>query len=809
MPPGTPFHGLIPPFPIRVDQFGALPALTPIPALHLLSHTHTDHTVGLSAKSFASTIICSPDAKQMLLRHEAYNERALRDVHLRDEARPSRTFGHLKVPAFLSDGKFNFSASRDLLRTLPLHTPTNIELHDNLTVTLTLFDANHCPGAVMFLVEGPEGAVLHTGDFRAEPWFLDDIRRNPFLQPYLAPPEVREGAALGPRKDNCTGTPLFKTLDSIYLDTECLLSTIEVPTKSDATQGLVSLMSLFSPETTFFINAWTWGYEDIFRAIARFFRSQIHVDRYKYNIYSHLTDPFLRSLITPDASKTRFHACERFDRCTHANRDDVVYINPVTMSKSKWDQYLALTESKLRAVQPVTVLLVPLSRHSPLQELRAFVSLFRPVRVVPNCLDPSLRGLDELSVPHIFANCLSSPPSHSSSFTDALVEGDVEIGIEISEDHGDVALQNVVGDGAGSIARAWADSGRIMEKLAIMEPFLKGKKRNSVRKFLGVPPVQTNDSHENEGVISILLRMRDAQRVNACRAIEHESDPETEREDEDRHAITAKLLFGITERSQSPGRIPSPVSPPGGHPLVEKGCSEDGPVPLALRTSTPLVSERDSHQNVGKGTSRRRTDSDLASPPRWPPACVGLRDTRITRLGDADRKPLSSSCASCNAPSLPSHISPARDHSHATSRDDPPLANLQNIPCTGTKRRCFQPQSQSQTQYLSREQSPVLGSLPSSYLDTAMKRRKVERWLDIHAGEDGPAPTLVSAKEVVSYQEVAPVQAEKDAARQTDCAGECGPDVDEKARRAKRRALRARSRAIEEKLRRALPMHAE
>ena len=33
-----------------------------------------------------------------------------------------------------------------------------------------------------------------------------------------------------------------------------------------------------------------------------------------------------------------------------------MYVNPVTMGKSKWDQYLALTESKLRAEQPVTVL---------------------------------------------------------------------------------------------------------------------------------------------------------------------------------------------------------------------------------------------------------------------------------------------------------------------------------------------------------------------------------------------------------------------------------------------------------------------
>lgn len=114
-----------------------------------------------------------------------------------------------------------------------------------------------------------------------------------------------------------------------------------------------------------------------------------------------------------------------------------------------------------------------------------------------------------------------------------------------------------------------------MEKLAVVEPFLKGKKRNSVRRFLGVPPPQTKDSHKNEDAISMLQRMPDAQRVNTCRAIEDESNPETEREDEDIHAITAKLLFGVTERYQMVGS-----------------------------------------QNVGNSTSRRRTDLDLASPPR-------------------------------------------------------------------------------------------------------------------------------------------------------------------------------------------------
>ena len=88
---------------------------------------------------------------------------------------------------------------------------------------------------------------------------------------------------------------------------------------------------------------------------------QIHVDRYKHTIYSHLADPFLRSVITLDPSETRFHACERFCRCPHASGIDVVYINPVTMARVKWDQYRALTESKLRAAQPVSVLVRTLS----------------------------------------------------------------------------------------------------------------------------------------------------------------------------------------------------------------------------------------------------------------------------------------------------------------------------------------------------------------------------------------------------------------------------------------------------------------
>ncbi|KAH9954958.1 hypothetical protein BC827DRAFT_1272104 [Russula dissimulans] len=808
MPKGTPFHGFIPPFPIRVDQFGASKDLPAVPALHLLSHTHSDHILGLSAKSFASTIICSRDAKHMLLRHEVYHERVLRDIDLRDETRSSRTFGHLRIPALLRDGKLDFSASRDLLRALPLHTPTKIELRDDLTVTLTLFDANHCPGAVMFLVEGSQGTVLHTGDFRAEPWFLDSIRRNPFLQPYLALPEVTPGTIPAPPRDQDLGTHLFKTLDAIYLDTECLLMIDNVPTKSDATQGLVSLMSLFPPETTFFINAWTWGYEDIFRAVARSFRSQIHVDRYKYNIYTHLSDPFLRSLVTLDPSNTRFHACERFNRCSHANRDGVVYVNPVTMGKSKWDQYLALTESKLRAEQPVTVLLVPLLRHSPLQELRAFVSLFRPVRIVPNSLDPSLYGLDALCIPQLFANCLSTPPSHSStSFAGTLVEDD----IVVSEDHDDVALQNLVGDGADGIARAWAASERVADKLAAVEPLLSGTVRDVVRRTLGVPALSTENRKENDGAVSILQRVMDAQRIRACLAVAvaHESDLETtsDNEDEGAHARTARLLFGVRGKSQivdsqgvSHDQTQSSNSTPGrcAQSREDSAVPQDPP---ALCASSRLASECGFPKAEKKGKSRIR--STLPSPQAQLHDGTGTKDMCTTRLGGADYNVLSPTRAIVPNISLPSLTVPARNQSPTPSQDDTAMIDLQNIPdisLTRTKRRYMRSQSQSPSesrQSLFRSHSqplqPFYSSINLNSTKPDTKRSKVDKWLDAHASEHAPATAEGKAAMQVGKLE-------------TGCCRRVGPDVDVdlETRRAQRRALRARSRGIEAKLRDAL-----
>jgi hypothetical protein len=119
-----------------------------------------------------------------------------------------------------------------------------------------------------YLVEGPEGAVLHTGDVRAEPVMLGQLARNPLIQKYIPDPFSRYPA---PTEED---SPV-ETLEAIYIDTAAVMQASEPPGKEEASSNLVELMELFPDTTKFFINAWTWGYEDVLKAVARRFSSKV------------------------------------------------------------------------------------------------------------------------------------------------------------------------------------------------------------------------------------------------------------------------------------------------------------------------------------------------------------------------------------------------------------------------------------------------------------------------------------------------------------------------------------------------------
>jgi DNA cross-link repair 1C protein len=232
------FNGIVSEFPrIRIDFFRIHASLPP-PLACFLSHIHSDHLQGLESLK-APFVYCSAATRRLLLRLEKYPHRMnfLKGVL----ERRKQHYRHLKL----------------VLKAVPLECPTEIELGPLEKIRVTLFDANHCPGAVMFLIEGDSKAILYTGDIRSEPWWVNSLVRNPVLLPY---------------------TTSLKQLDRIYLDTtfalkEDLYQTF--PSKAKGIHELLAKIGQYPPETLFYLNAWTLGYEDVWVALSSFLRSRV------------------------------------------------------------------------------------------------------------------------------------------------------------------------------------------------------------------------------------------------------------------------------------------------------------------------------------------------------------------------------------------------------------------------------------------------------------------------------------------------------------------------------------------------------
>ncbi|GKZ35358.1 hypothetical protein AbraIFM66950_005986 [Aspergillus brasiliensis] len=226
----------------------------------------------------------------------------------------------------LESRKLHYKHLSKLLRPIPLNTPTELDLTPRLSIRVTLFDANHCTGAVMFLIEGSGKAILYTGDIRAEPWWVNSITRNPVLIPYT----------LG-----------NKQLDNIYIDnTFARPSHVchAFPSKAEGLEELLNKVQAYPDDTTFYLRAWTFGYEEVWMALSAALNSKIHVDRYQMDLYRSLASrsvndaPFLcgyelgnrfvPGCLSEDES-ARIHSCEPGVHCQTAASRDTIYIIPI------------------------------------------------------------------------------------------------------------------------------------------------------------------------------------------------------------------------------------------------------------------------------------------------------------------------------------------------------------------------------------------------------------------------------------------------------------------------------------------------
>ncbi|ORY61701.1 beta-lactamase-like protein [Pseudomassariella vexata] len=308
------FNGIIHEFPdIRVDFFRQNLDKRP-PLACFLSHVHSDHLAGLETLR-SPFVYCSAATREILLRLERYSCRINYAQGILEAK--VQTYKHLK----------------NLLKPIPLDTPTTLELAPGNNIQVTLLDANHCVGAVMFLAESDGKAVLYTGDIRSEPWWVNTIARNPSMVEYS------------------TG---LRTLDRIYLDTS-ILDDYEQQTKANGLRELLEKVAKYPDDTYFCMQAWTYGYEEVWIALSKALKSKIHVDKYKMGVYKSLVAkptndrfgpqfqlskeaPYLVGFtcgnnqhdgcLTLDEN-VRIHSCEKGTACAVMQNKPVVWIQPI------------------------------------------------------------------------------------------------------------------------------------------------------------------------------------------------------------------------------------------------------------------------------------------------------------------------------------------------------------------------------------------------------------------------------------------------------------------------------------------------
>ncbi|XP_071332153.1 5' exonuclease Apollo [Trachinotus anak] len=306
---------VIPHTPLAVDFWHVRKC--PGTRLFFLSHMHSDHTVGLTSTWSGRAIYCSPTTATLL--------------------------------------RLKLQVKEQWIHPLELGEPYLLPLDDigKEKLTVTLIDANHCPGAVMFLFEGYFGSILYTGDFRYTPTML----REPCLRTNI-------------------------TIDLLYLDNTNCDPNRTLPSRQRATQQIKEIIRSH-PNHNVVIGLYSLGKESLLFELAMEFKTWIEVSFERMETLKALELP---DVFTTDPGAGRIRAVEQSEICSAALH---------RWNKEQPTLAILPTSRPLVSFHP-NVYVVPYSDHSSYQELEDFVSALKPTCLVPivgNCIPGSLSAL--------------------------------------------------------------------------------------------------------------------------------------------------------------------------------------------------------------------------------------------------------------------------------------------------------------------------------------------------------------------------------------------------------------------------------
>ncbi len=331
-----PFYKKIPGTDFVCDGF--MYAKSTVTKNYFLTHFHSDHYGGINKSWNAGIIYCSLPTANLV----------------------SQQLG----------------VDKKYLHPLGMNTPVVVESQGK-PVTVSLLDANHCPGAVMFLFQVGQRHILHVGDFR---WNRDQMYAG--LKDFITR-KVR--------------------LDDLFLDTTYCDEKYRLPSQEEAIAATVAkavdevescrkagkrLLMLFG--------AYTIGKERIYLAVAERLGMKVYVDKTRYRILASLNWPVdMLRLFTTDKEASCLWVVPlghiNFNKLTSYSDgsskvfskrsfDKIVGFRPTgwTMTGCKDKSIL---NSRTNGI--VTVHGVPYSEHSSFPELVDCLECLKPKRIIP------------------------------------------------------------------------------------------------------------------------------------------------------------------------------------------------------------------------------------------------------------------------------------------------------------------------------------------------------------------------------------------------------------------------------------------
>ncbi|XP_072500509.1 5' exonuclease Apollo isoform X2 [Notamacropus eugenii] len=207
-------------------------------------------------------------------------------------------------------------------------------------MTVTLIDANHCPGSVMFLFEGYFGTILYTGDFRYTPSMLQE-------------PALRLG----------------KQIHTLYLDNTNCDPALVLPSRQEATHQIAELIRLH-PHHDVKIGLYSLGKESLLEQLALEFQTWVVLSPQRMEVVQLME---LADVFTVEEGAGRIHAVNCAEICYSA----MLQWNHIYPTIA-----ILPTSRRIRASHP-GIHVVPYSDHSSFSELYDFVAALRPCQIVP------------------------------------------------------------------------------------------------------------------------------------------------------------------------------------------------------------------------------------------------------------------------------------------------------------------------------------------------------------------------------------------------------------------------------------------